>query len=429
MGKRFRLCTMVLALMIIMAMIIPACAAGPDTTKGKPDKINIVYIGDFSGPYSASVGPARYGLEDALGYVNKDLGGVHGVPIVCVYADTEGKVENTVPAYQRSLLQTPKPIYFNGLDSNSGAILHDRLIEDEVIASSTADSSVYPYGNTIGTWPLYCDQMGFVLDWALNKWKAEGKTGKPKIAIFGWDLAYGHAFWTESAKAYAAKLGFDVVGEYWFPVTQLDITPLAAKAKELNPDFTFCGATSIGTVVWAKAINSVGLNNIVNIGGNGFEFGTYKLAKPKFEGFYTVQSWASWNETDNPGIQKIRSVASAWDKKTEPSGFTISMWPGMVGLKMWFEQTVDRVGWEKGITGKELMTTVLSSNEIYPIEIEKGTVGWGGGISKEKYSPSRLRMFQAKENGAGGAGFYPASEWGDAPDLVPMSVRTGKKSK
>ena len=94
---------------------------------------------------------------------------------------------------------------------------------------------------------------------------------------------------------------------------------------------------------------------------------------------------------------------------------------------MWFEDTVDRVGWEKGITGKELMTSVISSNEIYPIEIEEGVVGWGGGISKEKYSSSRLRMFQARENGAGGAGFYPVADWGDAPDLVPMSVRTGKK--
>ena len=414
----------------LLAIMVLSCAAptqAPATTQvdQKPAKINMVYIADFSGPYSASVGPARYGLQDAAEYLNTKLDGINGVPMEIIFADTEGKVENTVPAYTRAIAATPKPIFFLGLDSNAGATLHDRLIEDEVLGSSTADSSVYPYGNTIGTWPLYCDQMGFVLDWIAAKWKADGKTGKPKLAVFGWDMAYGHAYWTPTVKAYAEKLGIEVVGEYWYPTTQMDLTALVAKATEANPDFTFCGATSIGTVVWGKAIAASPLKSKINIGGNGFEFGTYKIAKEAFEGFYAVHNIAQYPEIDNPGMQVIRSYCEKRDAKLT-SGFTLTMWYGILDIENALEMSVNKLGWDQGLKAQELKKLYLSRPE-YKIMLNGGLLTYGGGMSETRMSPVKLRMFQAKAEGPGGSGFYPVSEWGDAPDLVSDTMKkTGK---
>ncbi|MBN1374515.1 MAG: ABC transporter substrate-binding protein [Dehalococcoidia bacterium] len=417
---------------VVMAVMLISCAGSaattstaPATTDQKPEKINMVYIADFSGPYSASVGPGRYGLQDATEYLNTKLGGINGVPMEIIFADTEGKVENTVPAYTRSLEATPKPIFYLGLDSAAGATLHDRLIEDDVLGSSTADSSVYPYGNTFGTWPLYCDQMGFVLDWIAAKWKAEGKSGKPKLAIFGWDIAYGHAYWTPTVKAYAEKLGIEAVGEYWYPTSQMDLTPLVAKATEANPDFTFCGATSIGTVVWGKGIAASPLKNKINIGGNGFEFGTYKIAKDAFEGFYGVHNIAQYPEIDNPGVKVIRSYCEKREAKLT-SGFTMTMWYGILDIKDGLEKSIDKYGWEKGLQAKQIREIYLSRPE-YKIELEGGLLTYGGGMSETRMSPVKLRMFQAHAEGPGGEGFYPVSEWGDAPDMVSENMKkTGK---
>lgn len=430
MSKVKSICLLIVVSVLILAMTGTSCAAekGPgegagEGEVGKPSKINLVHIGDYSGPYSASVGPLRYGMADSVDYLNKQ-GGIYGVPVEVICCDTEGKAENTVPAYRKGLAMSPKPIYIFGLDSAGGAILHDRMIEDGVLGSSTADTSVYPYGNTFGVWPVYCDQAGFVLRWAKEKWDSEGNKTKPRIAIFGWDMAYGHAYWTDSVKAYADELGFEVVGEYWYPTSQLDITPLAAKARDANPDFTFCGATSVGTVVWAKAIRAVGLEDKINIGGNGFEFGTYKLAKPEFEGFYSVFNYATYPEIENPGIKVIREYAEQRAEK-DTSGFTVLCWPALANLKHMVEATVDRVGWEKALTATELKKTWLSMPE-YPLELNGGILGYGGGMSETRYSPNKLRMYQAREQGPGGAGFYPVSDWRSAPDLAPDSLKEGR---
>jgi ABC-type branched-subunit amino acid transport system substrate-binding protein len=426
-GKSRLILVVSIAILAIMVLSCAAPAQAPAAKQAdqKPAKINMVYIGDFSGPYSASVGPARYGLQDATDYLNTKLGGIAGVPMEIIFADTEGKVENTVPAYTRSIAATPKPIFFLGLDSNAGATLHDRLVEDDVLASSTADSSVYPYGNTFGTWPLYCDQMGFVLDWIAAKWKADGKSGKPKLAVFGWDMAYGHAYWTPTVKAYADKLGIETVGEYFYPVTQMDITPLVAKATDANPDFTFCGATSIGTVVWGKAIAASPLKSKINIGGNGFEFGTYKIAKEAFEGFYSVQNLAQYPEIDNPAVKVIRSYCEKRDAKLT-SGFTMTMWYGIVDIKNLLEKSIAQNGWDKGLKAQELKKIYLSQPE-YEVKLDGGLLTYGGGMSSTRMSPSKLKLFQARADGPGGSGFYPVSDWGSAPDLVSDNMKkTGK---
>ena len=57
----------------------------------KPDAIYIAMIGDFSGPYAPVVGSARPGAEDAWGYINNELGGVHGVKVKPLIMDMSRK--------------------------------------------------------------------------------------------------------------------------------------------------------------------------------------------------------------------------------------------------------------------------------------------------------------------------------------------------
>jgi len=251
---------LVVVMLLAAALILPACApqqAPPPVVAKKPGVVRILFISDFTGPYAAAVGPARLGTEDCAKYMNEVLGGMDGVPVESCPCDMEGKPELILPCYSKWMSQDPKPIWVAGMDTQVGQTLHDRLIEDGIVGVGTAPESLYPYGNSFGMHCAYPTMFGMFIDFALDKWKAAGKTGKPKLAVFGWDTAYGHASLNAASKAYIADK-VDLVGEYYHATNQLDITPYVSEAKAKGADIVYNTTSFLSIISQARRTRSRG---------------------------------------------------------------------------------------------------------------------------------------------------------------------------
>lgn len=100
-----------LMLAITMLPLLSACddAAEPTTPPTtepttpvveKPDVIKVGYLADLTGPYAAVGGPLLDGFSDYMEMMNQ-RGGIDGVPIEVLHADTQAKADLSVSAYKR----------------------------------------------------------------------------------------------------------------------------------------------------------------------------------------------------------------------------------------------------------------------------------------------------------------------------------------
>ena len=116
---------------LFIALIVAAGFFGAPSPRdagaaGKPDTLNVVVIGDFSGPYAPVVGPTRPGAEDAWQYINSKMGGVHGVKVTPVIRDMGGKIDVGQSMYNEAITIKPKPLFVDVYISPLSASLRQR---------------------------------------------------------------------------------------------------------------------------------------------------------------------------------------------------------------------------------------------------------------------------------------------------------------
>jgi ABC-type branched-subunit amino acid transport system substrate-binding protein len=369
----------------------------------------------MSGPYAPIVHQVGYALMDACRYINEELGGIDGVPAEPLLYDNEAKADLTVQHFVNMVAKDPKPLWCV-TDTTSGEPLHDRFIEEEIVYIASSPEACYPFGMSYMMYPCYSTGTGVFMKWALEeKWKKAGKTGRPKLATFSWDTAFGRSFVNDEVRAYAEELGVDIISEDYYSDREVDITTSLAKARDAGADWTANGCTGMGSVIWAKGIKALGMDT-VNCGAGAVDHQVYAIAGSAMDGFYSVLAYTSYQEINNPGIKKVLEIMEKNNRgPKEKSEYYIVAFAHTVFAKKFYEDTIARVGWDK-LSGPEILKTILSYHDDIPVM--NGLI-WTGGFDEKTCHPRMERMYQWRPEGPGGPGAYPVSDWIAGKDLRP----------
>ncbi|MGZ8430249.1 MAG: ABC transporter substrate-binding protein [Candidatus Deferrimicrobiaceae bacterium] len=373
---------------------------------GKPDTINVVVIGDFSGPYAPVVGPIRPGTEDAWQYINSKLGGVHGVKVTPILKDMGGKMDIGQSMYNEVLTLKPKPLFVDVWITPLSAALRQRYVEDGIVGfHSGAPESLYPVGNSYGFYALYPELTAVALKWVKDNWKEKRN---PRIGIITWDTGYGKAIINDELQKYLKKIGVDLVGTELFGIKEVDLTAQLLRLKSKSPDFLVTCAIGGGPLAIKKGCREMGWKvPLVNtIGG---DWGTIRLAPDLFEGDIIGLSTKSFDETDDPAIKTIMGFFNANKRTINDKGIVyIFGWQDALIAHKVMTQVVDKLGWD-GLTTTNIKAELESLKGFEVL----------GGLSKISYTKDRRTPTQARVYKVSKGKLLPVTPFLEVPDLRP----------
>lgn len=310
----------------------------------KPDVYTVALLGDMTGPYASVVGPMVPGAEDAIQYVNEQLGGIDGVKMKVVSRDNTGKAALGLQQYAELIHKTPKPNFFGVPHTPTAEALREKIVRDDVLGffpGSVAD--LYPQGNAYSFYALYPEQSAIFIKWLRANWTKERN---PRIAIITWDQAYGRAILTPEFFDFCKKMKVDIVAKELFGVRDMDLTTHMVRIRAKKPDWLVTNNTGSGPVAIMRAAKELGMDIKLanNVGG---DWGTIRLDPDLFEGCISVLHCASYDNREHPGINKIHDYLEQNNRSVkEQTGFYILGWQYILMVHKTVSEAVAKVGWD-----------------------------------------------------------------------------------
>jgi branched-chain amino acid transport system substrate-binding protein len=215
-----------------------------------------------------------WGFMDGIEYVNK-AGGINGKPITAILEDVEYNVPKAVATFTRYSASEPPDELLMVIGYQTGVLkaLIDKVNKEQKIpwvdgSYSTelfgpeGGPSKYPYYFSMGA--TYGDQMKVLLRWIKKDYKG---SGNPKLA-----LVYSPTEWGRDplavGKAYAKKIGVDVVDEEEVSFSATDVTTQVTNIRRAKAKYVifhgFAGPTPV-TPIFLKTARQY-LKNAVILG-------------------------------------------------------------------------------------------------------------------------------------------------------------------
>lgn len=411
--------------LVVLVVLMPVLGCAPKAPPApKPAKVIIYHFGDLSGPYAPITAPLVIGFDDYIEWLNAEKGGVKGVPLDDVFRDTGGKLDPALAAYAAFLEMKPRPIAIVTYGSAETEALRERVVEDKIVnfTNSPSPFALYPPGYTISTIPSYCDSFGAFIDWVTGDWAK--KTGqKVKLAILTWDSPYGRAILVDETRKYAADKGVEIVAEEVFGLRDLDVSTQLTRIKAKGANWVYDNTLAAAPGVIHKSAKALGMlnQNLYDItpgtihrasGPWGMDESSIRLAPAESEGMVGPRSFASWSETDNPGIKL--AIAMADKKGREPKvrvmGY-LAVWAEVSTLVEAISKAVDSVGWDK-LDGAAVREQMLKMKKFSPLGLTEYT------FTADKPEPNRTRIYQVK-----GGALVPITDFVTCPDLRPAKYK------
>ncbi len=427
--SRRSICSLSIIVMVLVLVLVPlfACApAAPATpAAAKPAKVVFHHFGDLSGPYAAITAPIVAGVNDYAAYLNAEKGGIDGVKIEQMFRDTGGKLDAALAAYSAFKESKPYPIIIMLYGSAEAEALRDRLVEDKIscFTNSPSPTCVYPPGYEFSSIPSYTDSMGGFIDWVTSDWSK--KTNKPvKLAILTWDTTFGKAIMVNEVRNYAKSKGVEIVYEGVYGMKDLDVSTQMTTIKSKGANWVYNNTLAHGPKVVLGAAEALKMlnHNIydatdgtvhVASGPWGMDESVVMLAGADLsKGMVGPRSFASWSETDNPGVKLVTSLA---DKNNRQAKERVLGYLGVIaGVSMCFDaiaKAAGAVGWDK-LDGYAVQQQLLKMNNYDALGITKYT------YTATKPEPSSTRIYQSD-----GGKLLPISDWVTCPDLKPAAAK------
>ncbi len=155
--------------------------------------ITIGFMYDTTGPTQLFGIPISQAGRDLINLTNRK-GGIAGHPINALEHEMGYKVPLAVEAYER--FKAAGAVYTPAWGTPIVYALTERATNDKIPITSpgfgradAADGTRFPYVFPIAA--SYWSQAGASIKYVLDQWKAEGKSGMPKIAYLYWDNPAG----------------------------------------------------------------------------------------------------------------------------------------------------------------------------------------------------------------------------------------------
>ena len=347
-------------LMLSLNILTPGVAIPAE----KPDFIHVAVIGDMSGPYAPIVGSTRPGYQDAYEYINKELGGVHGVKVKPIIKDMTGKVALGLSMYNEVINIKPKPVFIDIYITPLSEALRQRYVEDGVVGfHAGAVVSLYPQANSYGLYCLYPEQLGLAMKWVRDNWKEKRK---PRIGIITWDTSYGRAILTDEFYDYAKRIGVDIVDTQLFGIREVDLTTQLLKLRSKKADYLLTNSTASGPLAIKKGAKEMGWK-VPLLNGEGQDWGTVRLGPDFFEGDIAVLNMKSFDETDDPSIKAIMKYFNKNNRtiKDKALFYFVGWYTALLEHKIMTE-VVDKHSW-KGLNAENIVKALNKTKDFEPL--------------------------------------------------------------
>ena len=332
----------ILALIVAVIPILGACG-----TKAQPGQtLKIGAMTPATGPVADKGLAGRHGLEDAVKYINTELGGVKGYQIELVYRDSgydATKVVNIVKEFmdQDCLMFTThastEMSYAKGIANDAGF---------PGMATYTSPVIYRPPKHIYGQTPDYGDDWAaFATYYMKNIWKG---SGKPKMALLLLNNATGRGA-KDGATAMADTLGIEIVAAEEHAATTLSEVESLTRVKAKNPDVIFISSTPAPTAVILKNMRDLKMYPGVTVGlaHASFTETLINLAGADVvEGVYGVFPTATWND-NVAGLAKAKEYLQKYNPQDAGSMDYLSTWAATLVVAEILKNAINNVGYDK----------------------------------------------------------------------------------
>lgn len=393
--------------------------SGPPDLTGKT--ITIYHFGDLSGPLAAITTPLVRGAEDMAKAINAD-GGIYGATLEIKFADTGGKVDEAVAAYERFKSQDPNILLMITYGSGEVEALASRMAEDKIPSLSAGLSSKGFYvdsGYVFGLGPIYPDQIGHVMRYLKENWdtlKPAGAGDEINLAVISWPTAFGQGALTAESRAYLADLGVNIVAEETYdPLPTADTTTAILTAQAAGANVLWTNTLAFGPAVLLNDLHSLGIRDQFVVAGPNWamDLATYAfLANPAYGvGLITAFPYLWWTDVDNPGVQFAAKVFE--ENNRTPAERNVGYLLLVAGLDLAREAiklAIDTVGYEN-LTGEAVHDALIALGPFEPLN----------GVFRIDYTNGSRSPHQAqiRQIQGGPDKFVVLEDWTETPDLRP----------
>lgn len=331
----------VLALVVTVMPLLGACGTGaPEQT------LKIGAITPATGPVADKGLAGRHGLEDAVKYINTELGGVEGYQIELVYRDSgydATKVVNIVNEFmdEGCLMFTA---HSSTEMSYAKAIANDAGFPG--MATYTSPVIYRPPQHIYGQTPDYGDDWAaFATYYMQNIWEGEGK---PKMALLLLNNATGRGA-KDGATAMADTLGIEIVAAEEHAATTISEVESLTRVKALNPDVIFISSTPTPTAVILKNMRDLQMYPGVTVGlaHASFTETLINLAGADVvEGVYGVFPTATWSDNVS-GLAKAKEYQERYNPQDAGSMDYLSTWAATLVVAEILKNAINNVGYDE----------------------------------------------------------------------------------
>jgi len=292
-----------LSLAVLLAVVAPlACNAA----RGEEEVIKVGAIFDLTGATSEVGIDYAAGVQDCFRYINEQ-GGINGRQIRLIAVDYQYDAAQAFAAYKK-FVEQDKVIAIMGWGTKDTEALSAKAARDKIpymsgsYSENVADPRESPYNFIVGT--SYSDQFRIGLKWIKETW--EDPSRPPRVAFIYNDTSYGRSP-LEDGRAYAKKVGVEVVDEQIVNLRDLDATPQLLNMAKKDPDFAILQETANPTAVVLKCAKKLGLRTKFIAHNWGLDENLLKLAGDAADGHYGLVPFAFWADDDLPGIREMKA--------------------------------------------------------------------------------------------------------------------------
>jgi len=419
-GKRFLIVVGVLFLALTFATLpfISACAPAPTAptapTAPKPEdqplKLGMTIC--MSGPAAEKGSPMGHGKLDCIKYINAELGGVNGHPIIADWYDNAYDTAKQVTLVKK--LMDDGALFFTNNDSKTMAASID-------IANSAGFAGIASFSSPICTNPpkhIYAQMPDYGDDWAAfanyymaNIWKG---TGKPKMAMHLLNNTTGYGA-RDAAICLADSLGIELLPWEEHTTTTISEMESMTRIKALNPDVLFISSTPAPTAVIIKNAYDLGMYPGIVIGCAHASYTKVlvDIAGAKVvEGVYGVFPTVNWGD-DVPGMAKMTEYCQKLHSKDYGNMDYITSWAEALIDAEILRLALETSGYDVLARGDATAWAAVEKNGIQKLDYD--VQGLHGPV---KYTPGdnrldkSVRTFQVV-NGV----ITPVTGWVEAPRI------------
>lgn len=244
--------------LVLASLALAACSgqAGGTTSDTTPIKVGAIF--DLTGATSDVGTPYSEGVKGYVDWKNAN-GGINGHPINLISADYAYKVDQAEALYTQYVQEGV--VAFQGWGTGDTEALRTKIAGDKIpfmsasYSAALLDMSQAPYNFLAGT--SYSDQALIAETWAMQDWKASGKSGDLKIVLIHHDSPFGQSP-VADAKAFADKnsIGFTDIA---MPAGATDYVAELAQIQQFGASYVIIQNVSSPAAVLMKDAKSQGV--------------------------------------------------------------------------------------------------------------------------------------------------------------------------